>query len=279
MAFGGGIKFYNQNKALLDFDTTITATSATESADFAIDRNPFTFWRSVGSTDAVTETLIIAFDVDQTIDRLFLLDHNFKSFTIKYDLAGVFTDFTTVVGIDGALGGGITESTFADSTAYYEVTQVTTPRIEVTITTTQVVDAEKFVSQIIATTELGTLVGFPILKSITQTRNSRVKKMLSGKFNISKSIESAAFRLDFKNYPPRLTADLDLALSLFDRESPFLVWLAGGRRGTDFFTYTLRGFRLKDVLQMQVNRDTKMSYAKNVYLIQVNMQLSLVEHV
>ncbi len=275
----GGVKFFNQNKALLDFDTTITASSATDSADFAIDRNPFTFWRSVGSTDAVTETLIIAFDVDQTIDRIILLDHNFKEFTVKFDSAGAFVDFTTVVGLDGALGGGITETTFSDDTAYYEVDQVTTPRIEITVTKTQVVNAEKFIAQIIATTELGTFVGFPILKSITQTRNSRVKKMLSGKFNISKSIESAAFRLDFKNYPPSLTADLDLALSLFDRESPFLVWLSGGRRGTDFFTFTLRGFRLKDVLQMQVNRDFKMSYSKNVYLIQVNMQLSLVEHV
>lgn len=275
----GGIKYFDQNKALLDFGTTITASSATASANFAIDRNPFTFWRSVGSSDSVTETLIITFDTSVTLDRIHLVDHNFKSFTIKYDLASVFTDFTTVIGLDGALGGGITEATFTDGTAYYEFDQVTTTRIEIAITLTQVVDAEKFISQIIATTELGTFVGFPILKSITESRNSRVKKMLSGRSNVAKSLETASFRLDFKNYPPGLTADLDLAFALFDREAPFLVWLSGGRRGTDFFTYTLRGFRLKDILQMQVGRDFKVSYSKNVYLIQVNLQLSLVEHV
>jgi len=223
----------------------------------------------------------VTFPATTTITRLLFLDHNWKQFTVKHDLAGVFTDFTTVVGLDGALGGGITETTFADDTAYYEFDSVTTTRIQITVKKTQTTDAEKFISQIIATKELGTFVGFPIVDRLTMSRNSRSKKVLSGKSLVQKSEESNNFQLRFKNYAVGLTftADMSLMYTLFDRENNFLVWLSGGRRGTDFFRFTLRPFELKQVFQMQIDRDIRQSYSKNVYINAANLRVRLVEAV
>ena len=280
MAIGGGIKIFNKIQNLLADGASITATTGESSGNFCLDRNPLTFYRSVGSADVTTETLVITLPASTTIDRIFLVNHNFKSFTIKYDSATVFTDFTTVVGIDGALGGGITESTFSDNTGYYEFDEVTTTRIEITATLTQVVDAEKFLGQVIVTDELGTLTGYPVISGLTHSRNSKNKKALSGRMLIQKSVESAKMKLSFKRYPTGSTgfvADLDLMFTLFDRENDFLVWLCGGRRGTDYFKYTLRGFRLQDIYQMQVSKPLKVKYSKNLYPGQAEFSVSLEE--
>lgn len=279
MALTGGISFYKRSKVLIDDETTITATSGSEAADFAIDRNTFTYWRSVGSSDSVTETIIITPPADVVLDRIFLIDHNFETFTVKYKSGGVFVDFTNVTGLDGALGGGITETTYARDTAYYEFDSVTTSAIEITCTTAQVTDAEKFISQIIATEELGTLEGYPIVKSVKPSRNSRIKRTLTGRRNVLKSIETTEFQLDFKDYPRSLSDDLDLMFDLQDSEDPFLVWLSGGRFGSDFFGYTLPQWKLKAVTQMQVIKNLDNSYSKNVYQNSVNVKVGLAESV
>ena len=173
MAITGGIKFFDKSKTLFADGTTIVAgVSGDPSAEFTIDRNRLSYYRSVGSNDTITETLTITLPSAQTIDRILILDHNWKEFTIKYDSA---TDFTSVVGLDGALGGGISETVFADGTAYYEFDSVSvTSTIEIAITKTQVANAQKFVNQIIGTTEIGTLVGYPVV-GLSQDRNIRAK--------------------------------------------------------------------------------------------------------
>ena len=280
MGISGGAKFFKRSKNLFADGTTATASTGEAAINRALDKNVFTFWRSVGSLDSITETIVISFPATVTIDRILLIDHNWKQFTVKFDSAGIFTDFTTVVGLDGSLGGGITETTFSDTSAYYEFTSVTTTRIEITITKTQVVDAQKFINQIVATEELGTLVGFPNFRRITPSRTLKIKKMLSGRSNISKSEDIFKnISIDFKNYPSSLAADINLMFTLDDSEDDFLVWPCGGRRGTDFFRFTLKGFRLEDLIPMQVDKDIANTYSKNVYINTVNLKVSLTEHV
>lgn len=274
MAINGGVKFFDKSKNLFADGATITATSGSSSATFAIDRNKITRWRSVGSSDSITETLTITLPTATTIDRILLLDHNFKSYTVKYNGG---TDFTSVVGLDGALGGGISETTFSDDSSYYEFASVSVTTIEIAVTTTQVADEEKYLNQAISTTELGTLQGFPLVKPISLNKNARVSKTITGKRKVVKSLETLEFRLDFKNYPARLTSDVDLVMDLDDRDDSFIVWLCGGRRGTDFFTHTLKGFRLRDAITMQTIKVIKPSYAKSVYTNQVNFRLDVGE--
>lgn len=275
MAITGHIKFFDKSRCLEKDGATAVASSGTPSATYALDQNTDTVWRSSGSNDLTTETYTFTFEV-QEISRLFIKRMNLKGFTVKYDVSGVWTDFTSVFGLDGSKAN-ISETAFADNTAYYEFAPVTTGSVQITMTTTQVADQEKYFSEVIVTNEIGTFLGFPLTKDIEITRNNRSKKTLSGLYSIQKSIEVASFDIQFKDYPSTAVynADMDLIMNLHDREEPFLVWLCGGKRGNSFFKYTLRGFRLQDIYQMQVSKAYKLGYTHNIYSAQVNAKVEL----
>jgi len=278
MAISGGMKLFNKSQCLLaDGASIVSIVSGDASADFAIDRNILTFYRSVASDDTTTETLEVTFPGSRTISRLLLVDHNFKDFNVKYDVAGVWTDFANVLGLDGSLASVI-ETTFADDTAYYEFTAVTTTKIQVNVLKTQVANAQKFISQIVVTDELGTFQGFPDFRPLFDN-NSRDKRMLSGRFSVQKGLQTFRGKLRFKRYPPGspFNADLDLAFTLFDRLSPFIIWPSGGRRGAAFFDFTLRGFRLKDIFTCHTRKDLKPMYRDNIYKNPVSLNLDISE--
>lgn len=278
MAISGGIKLFDRSYCLVQDNTTIVASTGQASADRCLDRNPVTYWRSVGSTDLITETLTITFNESKTINRLLLLDHNFKNFNVKYDVGGVWTNFTSVVGIDGSLASVI-ETVFSQDTAYYEFASVTTTKIQISVLSTQVADAQKYLNQVIVTTELGTLEGYPVIKGTELSRNIRVEKMLSGRVLTMKSDEIFSVQLDFKNYPPSLSADIDLIFGLHDREENFLIWLCGGRYGSAYFRKQLRGYRLRDVIPVQMVSTLKPIYSDNVTTLPVNFSASFAEDV
>lgn len=278
MSISGGIKFFARSKCLLEDGTEITATSGDAAADRCLDRNPISYWRSVGSDDTITEELEIFFTEEKTISRLMLVDHNFKGYNIQWYDGATYQNFTGVVGIGGALASVI-ETAYGRDTAYYEFTPVTTGRIRIQVTTTQVVDAQKSISQVIATTELGTLAGFPQIKDTELSRNLRTEKMLSGRMLTFKSDEFFKVTLDFKDYPARLSADIDLLFSLHDSEDTFLIWLCGGRVGTPYFSKQMRGYRLRDIVAVQLTDALKPIYSKNVFTNQVNFSAKFQEAV
>ena len=67
MAITGGIKFFKKNQGA---DATVSATSGDGAAKFIIDLDVDSYWTSVGSSDAETETLTIQFDGSKTLDRI-----------------------------------------------------------------------------------------------------------------------------------------------------------------------------------------------------------------
>jgi len=277
MAITGGVKFFDNNKMLFSKGASAAASSGDIVSDYAIDRNPSSYWISVGSDDTTAETLEITFpNGAQTIDRLFILDHNLKDFKIEWDNASVWTAFSNVLGIDGTKAG-IVETTFSENTCYYEFDAVTTSKIKITMNKTQVVDAEKYINQVIATEELGTLQGFPEISSVDSDRNERKKKMLSGKMLVIKSEESFSTKLSFKKYPALYSSDLDLMVDLFEKETNFLVWLCGGKYGSNNFRYALRGFRLQDLKTVQMIKAFKVKYDKNIYINGVNFSVNFEE--
>ena len=176
-----GCAFYTRSKCLFQDGSTVVASSGTASADRCLDRNPVSYWRSVGSTDATTEELEITFAAAQTFDRLFVMDHNWKGFNAKYWNGSTYVDFTSVSGLSGSQAS-VTETAFSADTSYYEFAEVTATKIRFQITTTQVVDAQKYAAQVIVCKELGTLVGYPDIKDTEVSRNLRTEKMLSGRF-------------------------------------------------------------------------------------------------
>lgn len=276
MAITGGIKFFKRSKNLFSEGTLINASSGDASSQYAVDKNNFTFWRSVGSDDLTTETITITFSDTYTIDRIFLIEHNWKDFLIKYYNGSSYVHFSSVVGINGSKTD-ITETAFSQAGSYYEFASVSTNSIQITVNKTQVANDEKYISQIICTEELGTLQGYPIIGGLEHDRNIRKKEMLSGKILMVKSEESFKTDLKFQNYPPSLSNDIDLMYSLHDLEEPFLIWLCGGRYGSNYFRKQIRGFRLQDIYQMQITSPIKNSYSENIYSAPVNFTVKLDE--
>lgn len=279
MAISGGVKFFGENACLIDGAASIAVSSGSAVKDYAIDKNAASFWTSVGSNDITQESLVVTFG-STSISRILLVDHNFKGFTVKYWDGAAYQHFAGVVGLDGTKTN-ITETAFADTTAYYEVTPVTTTRLQILVTTAQTVNAQKYIATIFASTELGTLVGFPKIDAVQVNRNPRTMTMLSGKVNIVKSNQVFACTLNFSPYSvgSAYVADLDLMMTLFDRATPFHIWLSGGRRGTGYYSYTLRGWRLKDLFRVQMDPQVALSYTDSIYRNPVNFNVQFLEHV
>lgn len=280
----GGVKFFDVNVAWLVNGATIVDTLGTGSSvvQYLLGKSRYTYWSTVGSNDSTVETLTLTFP-SYSVTRILVVGHNWKQFTCKYWNGASFVDFTSVVGIDGALGSGISETTFHDNTAYYEVAPVTTTQVQFTISKTQTVDAEKTATFLIVTSELGTLQGFPGISPAAVTRNARVMTMPSGKKKVIKAPETYDCILDFSPYAASSTyaPDLNLMYQLHDRDTPFLMWPCGGRRGSTYFKYTLRQLRLQDIFVAQLVTDLTGTYSEsNIYTGPVDLsQLEFAEHV
>jgi hypothetical protein len=273
MTISGGIKFFKRNTALFSSGTTATASSNSSSANNILTNRQLTYWQSIGSDDTTTETITITYNKTVTIDRILLNRINFKEFTVQYDVAGTPTDFTNVIGLDGALVGGISETAFADETAYYEFDSISTTGIIITATKTQTADQEKLIYNLFTTEELGTLEGYPQISAIDINRGDNVSRGLSRLANVQKGYETKEFSIDFNNYPSQ--SDYDLVKTLVDSQDSFLVWLCGGRRGTAYFRFLIDAYKLRDIINMQTSGGIKPFYPNGVYINAPSVSINL----
>lgn len=270
MSMTGGISFYDSSLSLFENNASAVASSNTDDQNLPLGTNNVFKWESSGSDDLTTETYTVTLPSVISFSRLFLVNHNFKKFQVKY---GASLDFVNVLGLDSYSANNIDVTGFERNTSYFEFDAVSTDTIILTIDTAQIVDAEKFLTQFIVTNELGTFEGYPQLKSLALNRDSKKQKAISGRLHIQKGYESASFKLDLKRYPKQ--NDIDLLDDLHERETPFLTWLCGGL--PDQFRIKQRGFLVENLYNMQIDMALKNSYDKNVYLLGVNQSYSFVE--
>ena len=258
MTISGGIKFLEKSSSLFKDGSTIVASSADGAADNILSMNRELRWDSVGSNDATTETLTITLP-SATIDRIFIVSHNLKDFSITYGAGS--NSFTNVVGVDGSKSG-IVETTFAENTSYYEFDAVTTTQINILANTTQVANAEKFITIFISTEELGTFVGFPQVSPDINSNAKRVR-VQSGKFITQKNFETFGATIASEHTEQ---TDIDLMNTVYERQNPFLIWLCGGKFGTSNFSVDFKNWRLQDVYQVQTFGNMRTSFRSNIYL-------------
>jgi len=272
MTVSGGIKFFYENFGDINNDSAYAVVdTGSDTRNNARSRKRYLKWSSVGSDDLTTETYTLHFGETKTIDRILLVRNNFKAFTVKYDNAG-WTHFASVVTKEGSQAN-ITEAANTKTTNYYEFTPVSTTKIQVSVDTTQVVDAEKEMHQLIATAELGTFTGYPQY-SHTFVQNAARKKTFEG--NINKSIlgESYQCSLGFQRYG--LAADHTIVQALWDLEASFLIYPCGANE--DQFRYTTKqGNRLRDIYLVSFAGNFSPDYDSNVYDNGLNYTLNLVE--
>jgi len=243
MTISGGMKVFKKSSSLYKNSGNATASSGNGSADNMLSMHRYLRWDSIGSNDATPETITITFP-STTIDRIFLIDHNLKNFTITYGVGA--TSFAGVVGIDG-VKSGIVETAFAEDTAYYEFNAVTTTQINITANTTQIVDAQKYINMVLTTQEVGTFIGYPEITPSLDA-NERRSQVLTGKYITQKNFEVFKGRLAIEHTNQ---ADIDLVNYMYESQEPFLIWLCGGKYGTESFSVEFKNWRLKDVYQVQ----------------------------
>lgn len=126
----------------VDDESEITVSHGSVSKGYMFDRDPDSKWTTSGANDDATSvTAIIEFfedgvAVERDIDRLLLINHNFKAWTLEY--------------WDGAAWQPLTSETVDDEEITFKTFgQVSTTKVRLTVTETQVADQEKEVGEII----------------------------------------------------------------------------------------------------------------------------------
>lgn len=272
----GGVKFFSKNFSLLKNGASSTATSNTEASKNVLSFFQYTIWESIASNDTVTEEIIIDLGGSKSIDRIFLLDMNFKNFNVMYFDGATYVHFANVLSVNGEVKTNITETAYSKDSAYYEVTAVSARFIRVQVLSTQVADEQKYLTTFVATKELGTFNGFPKVTPVSD-RNEVKNQTLSNKILVQKTLPNILVTMKFSRYPD--ADDLTLLESLFDREDPFLVWLCGGRTGSDYFKFNQRGWRLKDLFNMQLTGNFSNEFDDGIYKLGFNKTLKFEEHI
>ena len=227
MAITGNVKFFSKN--LLDENGTYVFTSASQiAASYLYDRSATTKFESVGSDDVTNEVMTIIFTGSKTIDRIFMNIHNIKSGTIKYWNGASYVDFSTAIALSGN----------ADTTSYFEFDSVDTDKLQVTLSTTIVVDAEKSIAGLLAFTELGTMDS-----NASKVKKSYPKKSVQRENSDGGSINvifGKKYKANWK-FTDASVSDVILMETVDNLGSPVFIWPCGGTGLTDY------GFRLQDI--------------------------------
>ena len=252
------------NKSVCDFsDSNVTAT-ASQGSDYAsnaLNRSNNSAWITTDSVDSDNTTFTVDMVDSHAITDILLIKHNFSDYTIKYWDGAAYQDFSTAINVSGGTAVN-THHTF---------NSVTTSKLQITITGTIVADSDKQLYQFIATTKIGQLDAFPVVKPVL-SRNIRKQKMLSGKLLVTESI--GAFKADFKVRILSLDADLSIIEELFSSNEGFLVWPCGGDE--DQFATERLGWRLEDIYLCKCINEWKPEWYKGLY--QTGMKIDIKVH-
>lgn len=135
------MRFINRNQ--VELFSAITVSSGDALKAYLYDRDRGTRWISTGSTDGTTETITIEWAAAKLIDKIVVCGHNLKQFTAQYWNGAAYVDFSTP----------INETTNAAINNLFTFTQVSTLKIQLTATKTHVVDAQKYIGELIAGAE------------------------------------------------------------------------------------------------------------------------------
>ena len=135
----------NVTKPLLadSFIDLATLTASTEDAshadDLAVDNDRDTYWESEGSDDVTAETFELDFGQTVDVDFMALIGINLKAFIFQYWTGAAWSAFTS--------------GTFTGHTNDYAIVKesasVQTDKVRIYMTTTQVADSEKQISEIL----------------------------------------------------------------------------------------------------------------------------------
>lgn len=181
---------------------------------------------------------------------------------------------TAAVPTSDVLQRTITASDIDTSTSYFYFDSTRCIRVMIECTTTQTPNQQKSLQALILTNEIGTLVGFPNVKT-EFNRHIIADQVLSGKTIIQKGADSFSASIDLNSYPGQ--ADLDLIKLLHDSDDDFLIWLCGGREGSAYYQYTAPGWGIDDIYPVNSKDPMPLEYVYSITSNPYSTRISIIE--
>lgn len=265
-----GIKFYKKSVIDLSYTTpTLTVTDATATndgatfLDFLRNRNNSSGWGTTDSNDAANTQIDVSFNELREFNRIILVKHNFKAFTIQYYNGSTYVDFSTA----------IAETTNTKDTNYYSFNAVECSAIRIIITGTQTANDDKELRQLLICEEIGGFTAIEPEIELEISKQRKTKNYLSGKAFVTTQVGGVEIRLRHPSISD--TTDLALIETLFDYFGGFLVSVSGGT--TTQFESVRQGYRLEDLFFMQCKNEYSPNYKDGRFKNGVEFDMRLVE--
>jgi hypothetical protein len=261
-AVAHGMLFFS--KSINDLDRIGVSSNASTNvsrADYVRDSTNYKYWISDGSDDTTTETLDQLFE-EQTFDRIHLIGHNLKEFTIQYWDGASFVDFSTP----------IAETTNDQSTNYYEFDSVLTSIVRITMETTQIPDEEKRITQFLLSTQLHKLEGYPVFNP-SFDRKTLTKETIRGRRKTAHLDESFRASISFNRYP--VASDILFFKTLWDNMTEFLIWPCSADE--TIFRFNTKGTRLSDIYLCEIDGDFNQWFEANTYELGITGSINIIQ--
>jgi hypothetical protein len=258
------IMFFTKNAA--DYQNSAVVLTASEASALAPNlqkRSNQTGWMTTGSVDSNNTTILCNFVNLAFLTNIILVNHNFAAFTIQYWNGSAYVDFSTPINVSGS----------TDTTTNFIFSQVQTTKILITILGTQVPNTDKRMTQLIATTLIGQLNGWPIIQAPSFQTNKAVNQMLSGKSWIGQNLGGFQCTLAVNIWSNG--NDLSVVETLYGSGEGFLVWLCGGSQTQ--FSSVRQGYSLQDFFLMKPSDYYTPEWAMGLYKSGMKIAMALVE--
>ena len=254
--------FLRKNRLDLDSDLQLSATQGNEFISSIRTKSNDLAWITTGSRDADGTTVEIDLLDPFEINIAILTSHNFKSYTLSYfeERTRAWVELV-----------GLTDN--ASSTTWHMFQNVSASKWKLQIQSTQTPNDEKRLGRLILTDVLGQFTYSPVIKNPIHETGKIVKKMLSGKRSIRKTL--GAFRCTLSIKHLRQEKDLALIEKLYNQFFGFEVWLCGGNEKQ--FFYPAKGYRLQDVYLMQAEDDWGPEMIEGIYANGYEFKMKLAE--
>lgn len=250
------------NPVITITDPVATNTGQT-SVDFLRNRNNISGWLTTGSTDAAGTIIHVSFGGDfLDVDFVELVRHNFKSYLIEWqDLFDVWATYSS-------------ETVNTETTNIHQKdTPVNAKAIRITINSTQTVDADKEMRQLIITEKKYQFVGYPVIKKPVHSRNRKNNKMLSGKVNVVDT--RGAFSCELEIKITREENDLSMHEDIYEQREGLLLLLSGSNENQ--FATKRKGYRNEDIVLVKAVDEYTNPYHKGQYPNGIKIRMKLAE--
>jgi hypothetical protein len=252
--------FFTKNR--INSGSTFVMTSAPSISTSALfDRKRTPKLTSVGSDDVTDEVWQITFtgDVAKDISAILIDNHNIKSGNVKYWNGSSYVDFSPAISLSGN----------SDETSFFSFPQVSTSRLQFTFSTTFVVDAQKYVGEIMAFDLIGTPSRPPASFVISQKERSVIHETANGGNVYVFFGKKSKIKLTFSDAS---YSDIDLFLSLKELGDVFFIYPSGGEyEGVDI------GLRMQDIYQVNYVNDFSPNLKSNILELNQSLALELQE--